>query len=104
MATEIYICRPGQSLKEGKLEYSDSIADKDAAEADAKARCRRDKTIQKVAYYALGDSGTFRCFYTFANPECGAGPAKKAAPAAKPKAKAPKKPTLIERMLAPFRK
>lgn len=105
MSTEIYICKAGQALKEGKLEYSDAIEDKESAEADAKTRCRRDATIHKVAYYALSPSGSFRCFYTYTNPDCGKPqPKPGAAPKPKPKAKPAKKPGVIERVLSVFKK
>jgi len=68
-ATEVYICREGQALKEGKLEYSDSIYGREDAEDDAKYRCRSDNSIQKIAYYSLNVSGDFRHFFTYHNPD-----------------------------------
>lgn len=110
MAVEIYICKPGQALKEGRVEYSDSIYDRNDAEDDAKARCRRDATIAKVAYYKLSDSGDFRCFYTFTNPDVREGPAKKpragqAARTRKPakRKKKPKKKTLMQKIVGVFK-
>ncbi len=71
--TEIYICKAGQKLKEGRLLHSDDVTDKYQAEADAKGRCARDNTIAKVAYYSVSESGNFRNFYTYENLECADG-------------------------------
>jgi len=79
-ATEIYVCREGQALKEGKLEYTDSIDGRADAEDDAKYRCRTDNSIEKIAYYSLNDSGDFRNFFTYRNPDF------------QPSANGPKKP------------
>lgn len=68
--TEIYICKAGQELKDGKLVYSDEIRDKYQAEADAKQRCEHDTTVFKIGYYAVSESGTFRNFYTYENLDC----------------------------------
>lgn len=88
--TEIYICKKGQQLKEGKLEISHSITDKMAAEGDARQRCREDKSIYKIAYYRLNDSGDFRIFYSYANPRIAISEPKP--PAAEPRLKKRKKP------------
>lgn len=61
-SVEIYICKKGQALKEGKIEYSQTIYDKYGAEDDAKARLQRNPSIYKVAYYKINDEGDFRIF------------------------------------------
>lgn len=97
MTTEIYICKDGQALKEGRLEYSSDIETKDSAEADAKRRCQRDPTVKKIAYYKVAPDGEFRVFYSYTNPNCkpaGAAPARKKAPPVKPEPK----PTLLGRL------
>lgn len=66
--TEVYVCYEGQALKEGKLEYSYDIHDKEAAQSDAERRCQRDPTIHRIAYYAVDASGRFRNFCTYSNP------------------------------------
>lgn len=66
---EIYVCMEGQALKDGKVEYSNSISDKYAAEQDAKARVKRNPKIHKIAYYRVNDEGDFRIFYSFTNPD-----------------------------------
>lgn len=77
--TEVYSCYEGQGLKEGKLDYSNDIHDKEAAQSDAEKRCQRDKAIHRVAYYAVdANRGRFRNFYTYTNPN--PAPQKKAAP------------------------
>ena len=66
--TEIYLCKAGQALKEGQVEYSETITSRPAAEVDAAARCARDNTLAKVAYYSVSDDGDFRAIYTHNNP------------------------------------
>ena len=69
--TEIYICKPGQELKQGKLEHS-NISTKDEAAKDAKSRCKYDPTIGRIAYYAIDESGKFRNFHTHENSKAAA--------------------------------
>lgn len=92
MTTEIYSCKDGQSLKEGKLDYDSSITTKEQAQSDALRRCQRDPTLKKVAYYKVSPDGDFRVFYSYTNPDCK--PARRAgmAEAAKPRRAAPKPP------------
>lgn len=108
MATEIYICKEGQSLKQGKIEYGE-IDSKDEAQSDAVARCKRDRSIAKIAYYSVNENGDFRIFFTYNNPNPAsekntpkpdgeAGPKKKK----KAKAKRKKKKSLLSRLLSPF--
>lgn len=66
-AVEIYVCLEGQALKEGKVEYSQTIHDKYSAEMDAKDRVKRNPMIHKIAYYKVNDEGDFRIFYSFTN-------------------------------------
>lgn len=66
--TEIYICKNGQALKEGKLVISGEIGDRRDAEDDATRRCQIDPTIDRIAYYAVAEDGAFRNFYTYTNP------------------------------------
>ena len=66
-AVEIYVCLEGQALKEGKVEYSQTIQDKYQAENDAKERVRRNPMIHKIAYYKINDEGDFKIFYSFTN-------------------------------------
>jgi hypothetical protein len=103
--TEIYICKPGQELKQGKLEHS-NISTKAEAEKDAKSRCKYDPTIGRVAYYAVDESGKFRNFYTYDNtkaafvpkPRPASGAAAKPTPVRKPQ----RAPTLFQRIRAAF--
>ena len=69
MATEIYVCKPGQALKEGKVVYSSHVTNRDEAMSDAEDRIRRDRSIAKIAYYALNQEGDFRLFYSHTNPD-----------------------------------
>lgn len=66
--TEIYICKNGQALKEGKLVISGDIGGRRDAEDDATMRCQIDPTIDRIAYYAVAEDGAFRNFYTYTNP------------------------------------
>ncbi len=66
--TEIYICKDGQNLNEGKLEISSLVETKDEAEADARRRSKFDPAIAKIAYYAVADDGAYRNFFTYRNP------------------------------------
>jgi len=67
MTTEIYSCKEGQSLKQGKLDYAADITTKAEAEADALRRCARDPSLKKIAYYKLSADGDFRVFYSYTN-------------------------------------
>jgi hypothetical protein len=68
MVTEIYSCKDGQDLREGRLDYSSDILDREAADADARRRCQTDPTLRKVAYYAVRDDGGFRLIHAYTNP------------------------------------
>ncbi len=92
MTTEIYSCKDGQSLKEGKLDCDASITSKDQAQSDALRRCQRDPSLKKIAYYKVSPDGEFRVFYSYTNPNCkpagapgrgGAGAGSKPRPVAK---------------------
>lgn len=97
--TEIYLCKAGQTLEQGRVEYSETITTKAAAEADAAARCSRDNTLAKVAYYMVADDGEFRAIYTHANPNAiGLGDAKSGKRAQVKKKKKAPKPTFWQRL------
>jgi len=102
-ATEIYICQPGQTIKEGKVEYS-SIETRDEAEADAAQRVRKDPTIAKLAYYAVKDDGGFKSLYSFDNPRAGSAPTKRSAldDLNTPSLIGPRKKSLFTRIRAVF--
>lgn len=65
--TEIYICKWGQRLEDGILEVSHDIHTRDQAAADALELYEKDRSIYRIAYYAVKDSGAFRLFHTFTN-------------------------------------
>lgn len=67
--TEIYICQPGQALKEGELVISHDITTRQQAEIDAAYRCRLDKSIARIIYYAVRPDGDFRTLYSYENPK-----------------------------------
>lgn len=66
--TEIYSVRGEANIRDGALEYSEAISDRNAAEADAQARCNRDPSIRKVVYYRVSDEGSFRTLFSYDNP------------------------------------
>lgn len=68
-ATEIYICRYGQRLQEGALLFSHEVHNRTQAEEDARELCVKDRTIHRIAYYAVNEHGDFRHFHTYVNPE-----------------------------------
>jgi len=94
-ATEIYLCRPGQNLKEGRVEYSNEIDTKEQAHADALQRCQWDKRLAKVAYYAVSENGDFKVILTYNNPHIES----KAEKPKKVKKKPVPKPGLVKRVI-----
>jgi hypothetical protein len=74
MTVEIYLCKPGQPLKEGRMVTAADIDSKAEAEADALAQVRRDPSLGKIAYYKIAASGDFKLFYTYTNPKAGKAP------------------------------
>ena len=110
---EIYSARGDESIRDGALDYSSTIKTRGQAEADAVDRCRRDRTIRKVAYYIVRDDGSFRTLFTYDNPEPVSLIAKRARrrmadplPRFKgklPKPEAKKKPNLMNRLIEAFR-
>ena len=104
-ATEIYICKPGQALKEGRVEYG-SMETRDEAASDAERRCRLDPTIARIAYYAVTESGDFRNIFTYDNPNAGKPKPVRTfggGPERTGKRKTPQRaPTLLERVRAMF--
>lgn len=75
--TEIYSVRGEESIRDGALDYSESIATRTAAESDAPARCAKDPTIRKVVYYRVRDDGSFRTLFSYDNPNSGGHPVRK---------------------------
>jgi len=105
---EIYSCKPGQKLKEGRLDYSHDIATREDAEADAKRRCQLDPSLAKIAYYAVGDEGRFRmlCSYTNPKPQAAAKPRPSSTGVARrrlPVAQAKPPQTILQKILGLFR-
>lgn len=102
-ATEIYICQPGQAIKEGRVEYS-SIETRGEAEADAAQRVRKDPSIAKIAYYAVKENGDFRSLYSFDNPHAAKAPSRRSAMDEQdaPRPVTTRKKSLFERIRAVF--
>ena len=67
--TEIYVCKPEQELKKGKLFTSQDIHTRQEAELDAREHCRIDDRIAKIAYYALQEDGAFKSILIYENPD-----------------------------------
>ena len=72
-ATEIYICQPGQAIKEGRVEYG-TMESRNEAASDAVRRCKSDPSIAKIAYYAVKEDGAFRSIYSYENPNAAKAP------------------------------
>lgn len=102
-ATEIYICYPGQAIRDGKVEYS-GIESRVEAEADAARRVRDDPTIAKIAYYAVKEDGGFKSLYSFDNPNAGKVPERRSAldDLNAPSEGVPRKKSLFQRIRAIF--
>lgn len=71
MTVEIYLCKAGQALKEGRMMTADGIDSKADAEADAVAQIKRDPSLAKIAYYKISANGDFKLFFTYTNPKAG---------------------------------
>lgn len=71
--TEIYICQPGQALKDGQLVISHDVTTREQAFADAVTRCHLDKGIARIIYYAIRPDGDFRTIFSYENPGAKAG-------------------------------
>lgn len=109
-AVEIYSARGDESIRDGALDYSHTIKTKGDAEADAVARCNRDRTIRKVAYYIVRDDGSFKTLFSYENPDpvnmAGSRlPSRKPDPLPRTAGKAPtpgskKKQKLVDRLMA----
>jgi hypothetical protein len=107
--TEIYSCRPGQKLKEGRLDYSSDITCKEEAEVDALRRVKLDPGLAKVAYYQVTEDGRFRVIHSYTNPNpsaakparAGMGTGPRRPTAAKP---VPKPKTFLQKIGAIFRR
>ncbi|MBT5050003.1 MAG: hypothetical protein HOM58_15990 [Rhodospirillaceae bacterium] len=102
-ATEIYICKPGQTIKEGAVVYSD-IETRGEAEADAAYRIKNDPGIAKIAYYAVKEDGSFRSLYSVDNPHAPKVPKSQSLMMDEPKERpvAERPPTLLGRIRAVF--
>ncbi|MBF0095653.1 MAG: hypothetical protein HQL34_14045 [Alphaproteobacteria bacterium] len=105
MTTEVYSCKDGQALREGKLDYAAHITTKEEAQADAARRCQKDPSLKRIAYYSVSEDGKFRNFYTHNNTN--AAPAKPSSRGAapppprgkRPRVEVPTPPSLGQRLL-----
>ena len=88
----IYICKPGQELKQGQLVVSNDIDSRDDARADAESRCAGNQGIARIAYYAISENGDFRAYFSYKNPNVEAAPPASAASTASQKPKRAKPP------------
>ena len=103
-STEIYICKPGQALTDGRVEYGD-MTTKAEAEHDASDRLVSDPSIGKIAYYTMHANGDFKCLHTKQNPKHAkvkAKPPAGVAPRTKPRRAKAVKPSLMRRVLNLF--
>ncbi len=66
--TEIYISKFGERLEDGALQTTEDNLNREQAERDAQELCKRDPTIDKIAYYSVQDDGDSRHLLTYTNP------------------------------------
>ncbi len=66
---EIYLCKAGQKLEEGRMIVSHDIPDKEAARADALNRCKISPSLARIAYYAITSNGDFKPYFSYTNPD-----------------------------------
>lgn len=66
---EIYTARGDESIRDGQLDISHTITTRYEAQSDAIARCNRDRTIRKVAYYVMKTDGSFKTLFAYDNPD-----------------------------------
>jgi hypothetical protein len=88
---EIYMALPGQKLEDSQMAVSHDIDTRDDAKYDAEQRCSQNPALAKVVYYVTSDSGDFKTFFSYSNPNAKAAPVT-ADRAVKKKKKANKKP------------
>lgn len=65
---EIYLCKAGQKLEDGRLVMSNDISDKEAAKADALSRSKISPSLARIVYYAISSNGDFKPYYSYTNP------------------------------------
>ena len=90
---EIYMALPGQKLEDGQMVMSGDIDTREDAKYDAEQRCSKNPAFAKIVYYAISNSGDFKTFFSYTNPNVKAAPAPAAGGGAKKKKKAKPKPT-----------
>ena len=88
---EIYMALPGQKLEEGQMVMSGDIDTREDAKYDAEQRCSNNPAFAKIVYYAISDSGDFKTFFSYTNPNAKAASAPSAGGGAKKKKKANRK-------------
>ena len=67
-SVEIYMALPGQKLEDGQMAMSSDIDTRDDAKYDAEQRVAKNPALEKVVYYVTSDSGDFRTFFSYTNP------------------------------------
>jgi hypothetical protein len=67
-SVEIYMALSGQKLEDGQMSMSSDIDTRDDAKYDAEQRCAKNPAFEKVVYYVVSDSGDFKTFFSYTNP------------------------------------
>ena len=67
-SVEIYMALPGQKLEDGKMAVSNDIGTRDDAKYDAEQRCAKNPAFEKIVYYVVDNSGGFKMFFSYTNP------------------------------------
>jgi hypothetical protein len=67
-SVEIYMALPGQKLEDGQMTVSGDIDTREDAKYDAEQRCAQNPAFEKVVYYVTSDTGDFKTFFSYKNP------------------------------------
>ena len=65
---EIYLVKPGQAITDGTLVYSSEIYSRQDAQTDAKDRLKLNPGLEKIVYYTVSETGSFKTLYSHTNP------------------------------------
>ena len=67
-SVEIYLVKPGQAITDGTLVYSSDITSRRDAREDAEYRLKLNPDLEKIVYYTVSETGSFKTLYSHENP------------------------------------
>ena len=102
-SVEIYMALPGQKLEDGQMTVSGDIDTREDAKYDAEQRCAQNPNFEKVVYYVTSDSGDFKTFFSYTNPNVQAKPGPSPGGGGAKKSKKAKKKVVKKTMWQKFR-